>query len=234
MPNHAARPRLVVDNSSRIGLRPRILDEMRLEFFKRAGGEVAASLDSLEKLSVVDDDCRKTSFRDSRAQTELFCILQKLLSQGHFSSTPVWLGNHAVFIPQKSTGFVPRAKLDQLRDSSLAMSTLIERIDECLGEKHWKPRRASLEAGLGPDFIREIKRKRSRDPRPQNLDKLAKVFDRSYTWLATGKGAKERYDGITDDREKRIIRHFRSMTPERQTVYDDMGAELADPEKLTG
>lgn len=235
MGDHATRPVLVVDNSSRIGIRATgIPGKVRPEFFKRPGREIAARFDAFEKFPVIDDDCRQASLGNFRARTELFRLLQKLLSQGHFSKTPILSGHYAVFFPQKSTGFVPRATLAQLRDSSLVMSTLIERIDECLAEKELKPRRASCEAGLGPDFIREIKRKKSRDPRPQNLDKLAEVFGRSYTWLATGKGPKDRYEGAGDEREKRILRNFRSMTPERQTVYEDMGAELADPEKLTG
>ena len=234
---HAARPRLVlvVDNSSRIaGLVRGAPGEMRLELLKRPGSEVAARFDAVKKFPVIDNDRRQPSFGDSRTGTELLRFLQKLISEGHFSSTPVSPGDHAVSVPQLSTGFVPRAELAHLRDGSLAMSTLIERIDECLKDKGWSDRGASLEAGRGADFIRNIRNGKSVDPRRDNLDSLAEAFGCSYIWLATGKGQKERYEGAEDEREKLVIQNFRSMTPDRQATYLNMGDYLAHPEKKTG
>ncbi len=232
---HAARPVLVVDNSRRINIRARSFPgKVCLEFFKRPGREVATRLDAIEKLPVIDDNRRQPSFGDSRARTELFRFLQKLISQGHFSTVPVSPSYHAVSVPQLSTGFVPRAKLAHLRDGSFAMSTLIERIDECLTEKGWSDRAASLNAGHGADFIRNIRNGKSIDPRRDNLDSLAEAFGCSYIWLATGNGQKERYEGAEDEREKLVIQHFRSMTPDRQATYIDVGDYLAHPEKKTG
>lgn len=229
---HAARPRLVVDNSSRIaGLGT---SKVGLEFFQRPGREVAARLDAVKKFPVIDDNRRQPRFRNPSGRTELFCVLQKLISQGHFRGAPVSRRNHAVFIPRLSTGFIPRAKYFRWRDGSHTMTTLIQRIAECLKETGWSDRGASLKAGLHQGFIREIRRGNSKDPRPENLSKLAETFGRADAWLAKGVGRKARYGEDTTDREKRLVQQFRSMSPEVQDTAESMLAILARTEDITG
>ncbi len=114
------------------------------------------------------------------------------------------------------------------------MSTLIERIDECRKDKGWSARQASLEAGMGVDFIRMIRNGKSVDPRRDNLDSLAEAFGCAYIWLATGKGSKDRFPTTENEREKRLVRNFRLMTADGQVVFEQMSDHLARSEKKTG
>lgn len=65
---------------------------------------------------------------------------------------------------------------------------LLDRIDERLREKGLTDYRASMLAAGRPEIIRNIRRGRSRNPRRDTLEKLARVLDCSFEWLATGRG----------------------------------------------
>lgn len=84
------------------------------------------------------------------------------------------LPGRAVYIPHM-TGTDPHDGLEQ-------------RITERLLEVGLTPRAASLEAGGGPDMIRNIIRGRSKAPRAESLVRLAAVLRVSVDWLMTGHG----------------------------------------------
>lgn len=65
---------------------------------------------------------------------------------------------------------------------------LLERIDRRLRDKGLTDYRASMLAAGRPEIIRNIRRGRSRNPRRDTMEKLARVLDCSFEWLATGRG----------------------------------------------
>ncbi len=68
---------------------------------------------------------------------------------------------------------------------------LLERIDRRLRDKGLTDYRASMLAAGRPEIIRNIRRGRSRNPRRDTMEKLARVLDCSFEWLATGRGPME-------------------------------------------
>lgn len=71
------------------------------------------------------------------------------------------------------------------------MSTLIERIELRLKKTGQRARGASLRAGLGGDFIRNIRRNPDQKPLYDNLAKLAEALSCNVRWLASGEGQEE-------------------------------------------
>ena len=67
--------------------------------------------------------------------------------------------------------------------------TLAERIAERLEITGLSERAASLQAGSSGDFIRNIRLNKSREPRREAIERLAKVLGVSSQWLRTGKEA---------------------------------------------
>lgn len=70
----------------------------------------------------------------------------------------------------------------------MANQELLERIDLRLREMGLTDYRASMLAAGRPEIIRNIRRGRSNNPRRDTLEKLARVLDCSFEWLATGRG----------------------------------------------
>lgn len=63
---------------------------------------------------------------------------------------------------------------------------LKRRISQCLKECDLSARAASIAAGLGPDGIRNILRDKSRNPRSDTLNHLARLFGVTPQWLLNG------------------------------------------------
>jgi phage repressor protein C with HTH and peptisase S24 domain len=68
---------------------------------------------------------------------------------------------------------------------------LLERIDQRLRAKDLTDYRASMLAAGRPEIIRNIRRGLSKNPRRDTMEKLARVLDCSFEWLATGRGPVE-------------------------------------------
>ena len=64
--------------------------------------------------------------------------------------------------------------------------TLHQRIRQRLDELETNPRRASVDAGLSPDFLRTFFNRPDSSIRSENLAKIAKVLDTTPDWLLTG------------------------------------------------
>ena len=65
---------------------------------------------------------------------------------------------------------------------------LLSRIDQRLRATGLTDYRASMMAAGRPEVIRNIRRGRSNNPRRDTLEKLARVLECSFEWLATGRG----------------------------------------------
>lgn len=78
--------------------------------------------------------------------------------------------------------------MSKASDDDSAPSAIEQRINERLQQLGKTPRAASIEAGGGPDLIRNISRGRSRAPRGKTLTGLAEVLGVSVEWLMTGSG----------------------------------------------
>lgn len=79
--------------------------------------------------------------------------------------------------------------MSKASDEDSAPSAIEQRINERLQHLGKTPRAASIEAGGGPDLIRNISRGRSKAPRGKTLTGLAEVLGVSVEWLMTGSGA---------------------------------------------
>ena len=79
--------------------------------------------------------------------------------------------------------------MSKASDENGEPSGIEQRINERLQLLNKKPRAASLEAGGGPDLIRNITRGKSKAPRGKTLTGLADVLGVSVEWLMTGQGA---------------------------------------------
>lgn len=79
--------------------------------------------------------------------------------------------------------------MSKASDEDSAPSAIDRRINERLQQLGKTPRAASIEAGGGPDLIRNISRGRSKAPRGKTLTGLAEVLGVSVEWLMTGSGA---------------------------------------------
>lgn len=79
--------------------------------------------------------------------------------------------------------------MSKASDEDSAPSAIEQRINERLQQLGKTPRAASIEAGGGPDLIRNISRGRSKAPRGKTLTGLAEVLGVSVEWLMTGSGA---------------------------------------------
>ncbi|MEC9345036.1 MAG: S24 family peptidase [Pseudomonadota bacterium] len=73
----------------------------------------------------------------------------------------------------------------------MANDELLARIDQRLRDRGLTDYRASMLAAGRPEIIRNIRRGRSNNPRRDTLEKLARVLDCSFEWLATGRGPVE-------------------------------------------
>lgn len=78
--------------------------------------------------------------------------------------------------------------MSKASDEDSAPSAIEQRINERLQQLGKTPRAASIEAGGGPDLIRNISRGRSKAPRGKTLTGLAEVLGVSVEWLMTGNG----------------------------------------------
>lgn len=73
----------------------------------------------------------------------------------------------------------------------MANDELLARIDQRLRDRGLTDYRASMLAAGRPEIIRNIRRGRSNNPRRDTMEKLARVLDCSFEWLATGRGPVE-------------------------------------------
>lgn len=71
------------------------------------------------------------------------------------------------------------------------MTTLAERIEIRLKKTGQKARGASIRAGFGGDYIRNIRRNPGQNPIYENLVKLSKALECNTRWLASGEGPEE-------------------------------------------
>ncbi len=71
---------------------------------------------------------------------------------------------------------------------------VLKRIDARLKEVGKSRRGASIEAGLGPDYIRDLERGATVSPTLRALEKLAPILGTTVPWLADGTGP----DGIVE------------------------------------
>lgn len=82
--------------------------------------------------------------------------------------------------PVRFTAYIPRMNED-----------LVRRIDQRLEKLNKTRRGASLEAGLSPDFIRNLARSPDSSPKAINLARLARVLSTTDTWLLHGTSDEE-------------------------------------------
>jgi SOS-response transcriptional repressor LexA len=71
----------------------------------------------------------------------------------------------------------------------MSSKDLLERLRQRLADLNISPRRASLEANLGPDAIRDLERNPDQSPRLTTIDALAKSLEVAPEWLAYGSGS---------------------------------------------
>jgi transcriptional regulator with XRE-family HTH domain len=96
----------------------------------------------------------------------------------------VWVSTHA-----KVKGYNPQAP-DRKKWDKAHMS-LVERIQRRLRATGLRPRRASELAGLNPTYLRDILDGRTRNPKTEQLTKLAAVLKTTSEWLLEGRGEEE-------------------------------------------
>jgi phage repressor protein C with HTH and peptisase S24 domain len=80
------------------------------------------------------------------------------------------------------------------------MNTILNRIDERLAVVGKSRRKASLEAGLSPEYIRDLNRRQNMSPTIRALEKLAPVLQTSVEWLRSGDGEKVLANVVAPDR----------------------------------
>lgn len=91
--------------------------------------------------------------------------------------------------PALSTVLVPLApdfSCGQIPRMAQSNEPIVERIHEALKAVKKKARRASEEAGLGPDVIRDLQRKPDVQPRLDTLEALSRTLGVTPEWLAWG------------------------------------------------
>lgn len=71
------------------------------------------------------------------------------------------------------------------------MNDILERIDKRLAKLKKSRRKASLDAGLGPDYIRDLERGATKSPTLGALEKLAPVLETTIPWLADETGPED-------------------------------------------
>jgi SOS-response transcriptional repressor LexA len=69
--------------------------------------------------------------------------------------------------------------------------SILQRIDERLTALDMSRRKASLAAGLGPDYIRDLARRKNASPGLRAVEKLAPVLETTVEWLSGGEALPE-------------------------------------------
>ena len=105
-----------------------------------------------------------------------------------------------------STGMSPVLFHEPIRDNRGMLREVVERIGQRLQVGGISARKASLLAGFGPDFIRDLQRAADgRDPRRASMradhaTQLARVLGCSVDWLMTGQGNPSGATDLVQDR----------------------------------
>jgi SOS-response transcriptional repressor LexA len=87
--------------------------------------------------------------------------------------------------------FPARARRGRAGNIPHMSNDVLERIDRRLEALGLSPRKASIDAGLGPDAIRDLKRKPESSPTLRTLSALAPVLRTTVAWLAEEVGPED-------------------------------------------
>lgn len=110
------------------------------------------------------------------------------------------------------------------------MASLIERIQEALGEQDLSPRAASLEAGLSPRFLSDLFVGAKRSLSIANASRLAAVLNRTPEYLAFGRGHKYP-DEVPKGEEAELIHWLRSASEEKRKALREVQRALDAPQR---
>jgi len=108
------------------------------------------------------------------------------------------------------------------------MTSISDRIDKRLEIVGLSMRAASMEAGLGESWIRDLKRNEDQSPRVEGLQKLAPILKTNVEWLMTGSGDP---DQVSDPETAAVVSIMPSLDAKRRAELATYARFLAEQKK---